>query len=208
MYISRGNPKEAQWIPINIHITHERLQIFFTKFVAWLDHHIEKPWSLFLPIKGSKLITDPYGFISIDDWTKADIKMLEPTHCPFVYQVPIDPATRQVSKVENEWIQYLRNEYETQLTRDCTFSPGEDVLFRETVYKNLRGIFQYHPDPQNPVYSTVAVNMFSTQFLVTVPSRYLERYSETEPNTINKLSMFFVANTSLSEEIEDEGVLD
>ena len=154
MYVARNNPKEQVWIPINIHITHERLQIFFTKFVGWLDIHIKKPWALFLPIKGSKLITDPLGFISIDDLNKDDLKLLDPNHCAYIYQVPIDPATRQICRIDNQWIDELRTEYEHQLKEQCVFEHGDSVIFRETAYKNLRGIFQYHPDPLQPTYST------------------------------------------------------
>ena len=47
MYIERPSadgvrPTLKVWIPINIHITHERLQIFFTKFVDWLDVKVKK----------------------------------------------------------------------------------------------------------------------------------------------------------------------
>ncbi len=205
MYISRGNPKEELWLAINIHITHERLQVFFTKFVAWLDLHVKKPYSIFLPIKGAKLITDPYGFLAIDDLTKEDLKALDPTHCSFIYQIPIDPCTRKVSQVENEWIQSLRLEYEDQLKDDCTFASGESVLFKETVYKNLRGIFQYHPDPTHPIYSTVAINMFSAQFLVTIPSRYLEKCVAMEASSVNNLAMFFTSSAlTWNSEMEEE----
>jgi len=213
MFIARNNPQEKIWIPINMHITHERLQIFFTKFVAWLDMHMTKPWALFLPIKGSKLITDPLGFISIDDLDKNDLKLLDPSHCVYIYQVPTDPATREIGKVENSWIEYLRSEYENQLKEQCVFTHGDSVIFRETVYKNLRGIFQYHPDPVNPTYSTVAVNMFSAQFIVTVPSRYLEKHIQTDPPaTLNTLSMFFTAASPYGpgseSDNEDDEVLD
>jgi len=209
MYIERPDaqgvyPMLDQWIPINIHITHERLQIFFTKFVDWLDSRVKKPWALFLPIKGAKLITDPYGYISFNNIDKSDFKLLDPGCCPFVYQVPTDPATREHCVVQGDWIEYLRGEYESQLKAQCVFSEGEDVIFRETVYKNLRGIFQHHPDPTNPNYSTVAVNMFSTQFLVTLPSRYLERYVPGDgQNTINKLAMFFTSNAVAESGMEE-----
>ena len=205
MYISRNNPKEEIWIPINIHITHERLQVFYSKFVAWLDTKMSKPWSLFLPIQGSKLITDPYGFISIDNVTPSDLAMFDPSVCRFVYQIPIDPATRKICQVEGGWIRQLKLEYEEKLSSECKFSPGDDVIFRETIYKNLRGVFQFHDDPQNPVYSTVAINMFSAQYIVTLPSRYLEKYSETEPFEVNNLKLFFVRGSSFpSDEVEEE----
>lgn len=205
MYVSRNNPKCDIWIPINIHITHERLQVFYSKFVSWLDAKMSKPWALFLPIQGSKLITDPYGFISIDDVTKSDINMFDPSVCPFVYQIPIDPATRKMCQVEGEWIQYLRSEYEAKLQNECTFTQGDSVIFKETIYKNLRGIFQFHDDPTNPVYSTVAINMFSAQYLVTLPSRYLEKYVESDAADINNLSLFFVKGSTIaSDELEEE----
>lgn len=207
MYIERNAPKGKIWIPINIHITHERLQIFFTKFVGWLDLHLKKPWALFLPIKGSKLITDPYGFISVDDLSPEDLVLLDPTRCPYVYQIPTDPSTRKVSQMDDEWIKFLKAEYETQLKENCVFSHGDNVIFRETVYKNLRGIFQYHPDPENPTYSAVALNMFSSQFIITLPSRYLEKYDLTgdNNNTVNSLDMFFTSSV-LTESSEEEAL--
>jgi len=205
MYVERHNPQGKIWIPINIHITHERLQVFFTKFVDWLDLHVTKPWALFLPIKGSKLITDPYGYISLDDFSPSDIKLLDPNSCPYVYQIPTDPATKRICMMDDEWIKFLKAEYETQLKENCVFSHGDNVIFRETVYKNLRGVFQHHPDPENPTYSTVALNLFSAQFIITLPSRYLEKYDLTgdNDNNINSLGMFFTsAVLSDSSEVE------
>lgn len=205
MYVARNNPKSKVWLPINIHITHERLQIFFTKFVSWLDMHIQKPWALFLPIKGAKLITDPYGYISIDDLDKTDLRKLDPNSCPYIYQIPIDPLTRKICIMDDEWINYLKAEYETQLKTECVFTHGDNVIFKETSYKNLRGIFQHHPDPSNLTYSTVAINMFSAQFLVTLPSRYLEKYElmGDNCNNINNLSMFFTSSV-LAESSDDD----
>ena len=210
MYVERKNPQGTVWIPINIHITHERLQVFFTKFVDWLDSHVSKPWALFLPIKGSKLITDPYGYISIDNLDKNDLRLIDPSSCPYIYQIPTDPLTRQICRIDNDWIKYLQAEYESQLKEQCVFSHGDNVIFRETVYKNLRGIFQHHPDPVNPTYSTVAVNLFSAQFLVTLPSRYLEKYELTgeNNNTINNLFMFFTSSVLTESEADEENLDD
>jgi hypothetical protein len=204
MFVQRRNPRAEVWYPINIHITSERLQIFFSKFVEWLERNLDKPFALFLPIKGGQLISDPYGFISIDGVTKEDLAKFAPGLCDYVYQVPTDTVTHKPITVEKEWVESLKAEYERQLHEECAFTHGDSVLFKETAYKNLRAIFQHFMDTDQ-VYSRVLVNTFSAQFMVTVPTRYLEKVDPVTlgSSVMNKLDMFFIENVSFNEEEDD-----
>lgn len=163
-----------KWLPINIHATREKFSDFFRDFVSWLDSNLDKrSYALFLPIKGDKLITDPYGFLSVENFKKSDVPGLTDPNCRFVYQIPTDPLTRTIVQVEDSWIQELVSEYDNRISVCKSFKNQERVIFKETAYKGLRGIFINYID-SGKYYALVQVHMFSADHIITVPAKYLE----------------------------------